>query len=490
VIDKFRQLARSSLTYGAGNYGVKLVGFFLIPVYTRYLLPADYGILALVSAFNRILFILLNVGQSTALFRFYYDHDEPEARARVIAASLWVVLLYSLPLALVMLALSHVIASTLLGDGALYPLVAIGVLTMGSRVVLRLPFSVMRAQRRDTAYASWNLTRTALSAGLAILFVVGLEMGVRGVLLSALAAEVVLLTCLVSIVIKTLRIGWTPEQTQAQLWFGLALVPAGLSAFIMDLSDRLFLRWYATMDDVGLYSLGYRFGEIIFFVVTAIQLAWPQFVFGNRKLKEAPRLYAYASTYYVAGLLFLVLGLSLLAPEVIAVMTTPAFQGAAVVVPIVAMAGLCQGICSIGSIGIMFQKRPIVRAYAIATAAVLNLGLNYLLIPRYGMLGAAWATVLSFIVQATLLVWAALRYYPVPYQWGRFTQLFITAAVVYGLGWLLPHAPVVITLAMKALVLAAFPAALWVLGFFEPAELRQVQQLGTSIIHRLRPARG
>ena len=118
MIDKLRQLGRSSLIYGAGNYGVKLVGFFLIPVYTRYLTPADYGVLALVATFNRILFVFLNLGQSTALFRFYYDHDEPEGRERVIAGSLWIILLISLPVALAVLTLVRPTAQLLLGSSA------------------------------------------------------------------------------------------------------------------------------------------------------------------------------------------------------------------------------------------------------------------------------------------------------------------------------------------------------------------------------------
>ena len=75
MIEKLTGLAKSSLIYGLGNYGVKLVGFLLIPVYTRYLAPADYGVMAMVSSFGQALFIFLNLGQSTALFRFYYDDD-------------------------------------------------------------------------------------------------------------------------------------------------------------------------------------------------------------------------------------------------------------------------------------------------------------------------------------------------------------------------------------------------------------------------------
>jgi O-antigen/teichoic acid export membrane protein len=262
-----------------------------------------------------------------------------------------------------------------------------------------------------------------------------------------------------------------------------------LASFVLELSNRFFLKHYASMEDVGLYSLGYRFGEIIFFVVTAIQLAWPQFVFSNRRSERAPELYAYATTYYMAGLLFLVLGLSVLAPEVIRVMATPAFHGAAVVVPLIALSGLFRGLYAVGTVGILLRKRPIVRSVALIVAALVNVGLNYLLIPRYGMMGAAWATLIAFVVQTIILVTVSLRYYPIPYQWGRVALLFIAAGGVYAACSFLPPASEMMTVVFKLGLLASFPIVLWLLRFFESTELDYAQQLATSLLRRVSPSR-
>jgi hypothetical protein len=131
-----------------------------------------------------------------------------------------------------------------------------------------------------------------------------------------------------------------------------------MAGFTLDLSDRFFLRHYSSLEQVGLYSLGYRLGEIIFFVTAAVQLAWPQFVFANRKAPNAKELFSYATTYYLAGMLFLVLGLSAVAPELVHLMAAPEYRAAAPVVPIVALAGLCEGLRYVVTIGIAYQKRP------------------------------------------------------------------------------------------------------------------------------------
>src|SRR6185295_18738050 len=223
-----------------------------------------------------------------------------------------------------------------------------------------------------------------------------------------------------------------------QLTFGLALVPGAMAGFTLDLSDRFFLRHYSNLEQVGLYSLGYRLGEIIFFIVAAVQLAWPQFVFANRKSPQAKQLYSYATTYYLTGMLFLVLGLSALAPEIVAIMAAPRYAAAAPIVPWIALSGLCEGIRYVLTIGIMFQKRPIIRSMGMGGAALVNVVLNILLIPPYGMMGAAWATLAGFVTLIAIELTVSHRFYPIPYQLGRFAKLGAVVAILYVASGLVP----------------------------------------------------
>ena len=125
MIDKFRTLLGNTLIYGLGNYGVKLIGFLLIPLYTRYLSPSDYGVIALVAMYSQVMFVLMNLGQGFSLFRFYYDKDSDEARERVVAAAMWIVLLFALPLASIPLLFSGPLAATILGDSKLWYLLIV-----------------------------------------------------------------------------------------------------------------------------------------------------------------------------------------------------------------------------------------------------------------------------------------------------------------------------------------------------------------------------
>jgi O-antigen/teichoic acid export membrane protein len=170
-------------------------------------------------------------------------------------------------------------------------------------------------------------------------------------------------------------------------------------------------------------------------------------------------------------------------------MAAPAFQRAATVVPIIALAYLCEGLCYIATIGIMLQRKPIIRSTAAIVAALVNLALNVLLIPTYGMMGAAWATLAAFAVQMVLQVGVALRYYPIDYQWNRAARVFGLALAVYFVGLLVTPASLVVAVVAKTLLLASFPVALWAVGFFEESELERVRQLGLGLRKRLVPSR-
>src|SRR3972149_18788 len=160
MFEQIRRLVSHVLVYGFGNVGNRLVGFLLIPVYSRYLTPEDYGVLALVAMFSEILFTLMNMGQSSALFRTYFAHDDPERRETVLSTSLWLVLTLSFPVGLLALVLSKPLGGLLTGSPAYTVWVMLGIGGIAFKTLLRLPFSVLRAREESRRYAGFALVQT------------------------------------------------------------------------------------------------------------------------------------------------------------------------------------------------------------------------------------------------------------------------------------------------------------------------------------------
>jgi O-antigen/teichoic acid export membrane protein len=471
MLSKFRTLLGHTLIYGLGNYGIKIVGFLLIPLYTRYLDPTDYGVMALVSMYTQAMFICMNLGQSVSLFRFYYDHDDEESRQRVVAAALWIVLLFAVPLAAIPFLFPGTLSRWLLGDETLWFLMWIATGTVLAKVLLRMPFSIMRAKDQSKRYAVWSLARNALATILAVVLVAGFHMEATGVILSQFIGEVIMCALLTGMTFKMLRVGFHWKDIKEQLVFGLPLVPAGIAAFGMDLTNRWFLKHYYSVADVGIFSLGYRFGEILTFVVTAFQLSWPQFLFSHRKDANAPEIYAHMTNYYLASILFLWLGISAFAPELIRIMATPAYYEAAYLIPIISLAMALDGMAFMFNIGQLFAKKTIYRSVTVCTAAVVNLGLNFLLIPRYGMKGAAWATFAGFAVQAGVTLSLSQWLYPIKYRYDRLILATGVALGIYFVSLASPFDSLVLQLAVKALLVTLYPIILLGAGYFDPPDV-------------------
>jgi O-antigen/teichoic acid export membrane protein len=484
MFEQIKRLGTHVVIYGFGNAGTRIVGFLLIPLYSRFLTPEDYGVLALVSMFGQLLYTVTNMGQSGALFRTYLLHDDPGARDTVITTSLWLIMVLSFPVGLLALALAKPTGWLLSGSSAYTSWVVLGVAGVMFKTLLRLPLSVLRAKEKSRRYSVATCAQTIITIVLAILFVVGLHLGGRGVLLSQLVAEILLCVWLLPGMLKGLRLTFSRRDARDLLGYGLAITPAPVLSFLLHLSDRYILRHFASVGVVGVYALGYRFGEILYFVILAFELAYPQFLFAHLKNPDAPKLYARVCTYYVAVAGSAWLAVSLFAEPAVKIMAHAAYHDAYRVIPWIAGAYLLQGIGWVCSIGLGVHKLVRYRLMISATAVVSNLGLNLWLIPQYGLMGAAVAALASLVVQCTLQIVVGYRVFPVPYEIGRIARLAAVGAGVYAVGNLVDWGSLTAAIAGKTLLLAMAPLLLYATGFFERGEVTRARDLVSGFRQR------
>jgi O-antigen/teichoic acid export membrane protein len=489
MFQKIKTLLNHTLVYGFGNSGTRMIGFFLIPLYTRYLTPADYGVLALVGMLDQLLFIVMNMGQSHAVFRTYFSHENASDRETVLATSLWLNFTLSLPVGLLALLLSAPLGRLLTGSPDYTVWVMIGIGAVAFKSLGRLPFAVLRAREQSRRYASFSFARTGIALSLAIVFVVGLHLGGRGVLLSQLCAELVLCVVLIPLTLRGSSLKFSRRDAADLLGYGVYLLPSGLLSFLLNLSDRYFLRHFSSLAVVGLYALGYRFAEILAFVMAAFQLAWPAFLFSNRTSPDAPALYARVFTYVLAVGGFIWLALALLAEEILGLMAAPAFREAYRVVPLVAGAFLFEALTWVGNVGMPMHRKVKYRPLILAVVAAVNVGLNFLLIPRHGAIGAAAAFLAGYIVRFVLEVSVGYQLYAVPYEYRRILRLALVGASIYWLGSTVPWGSIWVSLPAKLFLLLLAPLTLYASGFFERDEVgrlrgsfRKVRRWSTALL--------
>jgi O-antigen/teichoic acid export membrane protein len=461
-----RHLFTHSLVYGTADVVSNLVNFLLVPLYTAYLSTTDYGNLALLLLFGTLAKILCRLGLDAGFFRIHYDLESEDER-RLLAGT---VALFGGGVGVLFLGgvgLSAPILTRLLfgasGPPSRWVALVAAEVVLGSLAFV--PLNLLRIEDRSKLFSALSLLRHGANTVLKILLL-RRGLGVEGVLWSDLLATGLFALSLLPVLVPRARWGFSVSLLREALGFGLPKVPHGLLIQVQNLADRKILDLFVSRAEVGLYQMGYTFGMGVKFALSAFEPAWGPFVYSHAGRPDGPRVLARVATYAFAVFAGTALAVAVLGPDLLVLMTprNPAFRAAAPLIPVVALAYLFHGAFLLGSIGIGIERKARYYPLITAVAAATNVAGNLLLIPRCGVMGAAWATVLSYAVTAGLGFVFSHRLYPLPFQWRRIFLVAGWALVIWAATLLLPAAlwP---GLALRALALLAFPVALLVTGF-------------------------
>jgi O-antigen/teichoic acid export membrane protein len=465
------RLGRHSLIYGLGGLVSRILAVFLLPLYTRYLDREDLGQVGIVVALSAVAVTILRLGISSAFFRFYFDDEDDASRRLVVRTSFW----FTLAMGLAGLALALLVAgpaADVLGleDARLVRAAGVGVL---AQMVYEQQTALFRAEERSTAFVVASLSNVAVTIAATVLLVVVWEQGALGVVVGNLTGTLAVTVALVAFVHREqLGRGFSRPLLREMNRFGMPLVPAALALIVVNFSDRFFLVHLADLEEVGLYEIGVRIASAMVLLLTAFRTAWPAFAYSIRDDGEARRTYAYVLTYLVVIASWLALALGLLAPWLVRLLATPEFYGGSRVVAPLAFGTVAYAAYIVMAIGVGRAKRTQFNWAITGAAAALNVALNLVLIPPYGMTGAAAATVASYSLMLLLMTWYAQRVFPVQYQWRRVLTAAAAAVALLVAGKVLDTG-----FAVSLLLAAAYPVALGLLGFYLPDERARLRAL-------------
>jgi O-antigen/teichoic acid export membrane protein len=474
---ELRRLGKHSAIYGLGGLVSRILAVLLLPLYTRYLSPSDYGKVETLIALTTVIGIALRMGIHSAFFRFYFDSSEPSARLRVLRTSFWFTMAMATAGLVGGLLLAAPISDVLFGSSDDSELVIAAFVGLWAGMNYEQLTSLFRVEERSVAFVSASLANIFLTIGATLLLVVALDKGPTGVIVGNFTG---------TLIVYVVLIGYRREQLGLELdrgllremnRFGLPLVPTALFLWVTNFSDRLFLVRLADTTEVGLYSVGVRIASAMVLLLTAFRLAWPAFAYSIEDDREARRTYAFVLTYVVLVTTWVATGLALLSPWIVEWIAAPAFEESSRVVGPLAFAAVAFAGYIVVAIGVGRAKRTQFNWVVTGAAAAVNVALNLVLIPPYGMMGAAIATVAAYSTMFVGMIWWSQQIYPVPYQWRRVVTAAAAGIVLVTAGKLAGGGlPVALPLAL------VYPLVLLPLGFYLPAERR-------AISGRLRPAR-
>lgn len=435
--EKFKQLGKESLIYGVSGMLQKFIAVLLVPLYWNVFPPDEMGHVALVVTVVTLLGAFAVLGMDSAAHTWFWQSEDDVDRRTTMATWFWCQMAVSLLLGGALALLARQVSALISGDEGAAPLLRLAAATLPLNVAGGVLTNYFRLCRRAIATLWFALGSALLLVSLNLLFILILHWGTPGFFLAQIAAGACSTLAGLWFLRHTIhpRLAKLPRLRE-MLRFALPLMPVALGLWVMGLSDRLFIRKFLDIGEVGLYDAGARLATAVAMVTGAFTTAWGPFALSMQRQPNAPALYARAMLLYLAVGGAMVAAVALFTPEALMILAKPAYMGAAPVVGILCLGVLANGLATIASTGLSLAKKSAPIAFAVFIAAGVSVLFNFLLIPLFGKAGSAWASGISWMVYAAFIFRRAQRIHLLPYDLRRALAI---GALLTGTVLLAPH---------------------------------------------------
>ena len=451
------RVGKHALIYGLGIVLTKAVSFVMLPIYTRFLTPADYGVMELIAMTLDVISNVAGAYLAIGIFRFYYKAETDEERASVVStACLMLAMTFATAGAGTFLAADRL--STLVFDSAEHaPLIRLAAGSLALDGLAITPLAFVRLREWSTLFVFVQLVKLTLQVGFNLLFLVYLDMGVRGVFISNLIANGVIGLGLFGFVLSRVGFRLSGSVLSDLVRYGVPLVATQFATFIATFGDRYFLQDAGDSTVVGLYSLAYQFGFLLAAVgYMPFEMIWEPVRFDVARRDDRDAVYSRAFIYLNLMLITMAVGLALFIKDILYLMTTPAFYPAASFVPLILVAYVFQGWTGFQDVGIHIKERTVLITIANWVAAGVAVVGYAIFIPKYLGMGAAGVTVVAFFVRYFGIYVFSQRLWRVEYDWKPVFQIIALGLVTVAIGSQIPAETWWISIPAKAVLGLAF----------------------------------
>jgi len=403
-----KKLLKEGVVYSVGPILEKLIGIVLIPIYTAYLTPSDYGVLQYIITIGAFFIPVIGAGLATSFWRFRSDDnlDQGEVALHVVLGQLMVGTCVVIGMVFVYFNAYNTTVGFLL---------TVYIVSRALMVVYQCTLLVLQAHHRVYFYLFLSVAYATSLALSSIVFIVLFELNYSGVIYSAFSVTLLFSVFFSWPLIKEVKWSFSWKLFKEIFKYGIPLAYANMAAIVITFSDVIFLKWLATDYEVGLYSFGYKFAMLVnVFLVTSFFKSWNPMRWEIYKKKNGKeifnRVYEGLLTLLPFFALLVIAGSVLLASFL---SQNPDYLLGLLIVPVVGGAYVFYAIYYFNIMGILFADKTKYISRIMMGCAGLNLILNYLLIPKYGMYGASVATLISYMCMAALSIVVSQRLYTI-----------------------------------------------------------------------------
>jgi len=477
-----KSVAKHTIIYGVSDMLSRMVGFLMIPLYTHYLTPSDYGTLELLDLTTYVVALFLAMGISQSVVRFYYEYEDVEKKKQVISVALITIWTASVIALAFLTIFAKQISIVVFRSPDYFRLFNIIFVTLVIGLSNEIPLTVMRIEQKSVLFVSISLTKLVLTLSLNILFIVKFKMGVLGILVSGLISASIAGLFLLIYTLRRVKLSYSFSLLSNMLKYSLPLMWSWFGMFVLNYGDRFLLQRLTTLSDVGIYSLAYKFGILPnVLILSPFLMIWAPKRFDLLKEPNAQSIYSVIFTYFMFLELYIGLGIGVLIKDVLKIVADPSFHQAYQYVILIVMAYIIYGAYIYVQFGIHVEKRTKHLAFATLIGAGINVLANFLLIPRINVWGAALSTFIAFTFLLIYIYVPSQKLYHVPYEIARLVKMTVVAAVLYVIAHFINPENIVLSLIVKFSIAFSFPLVLYLTRFYTSRELAKLSEIRKQV---------
>lgn len=431
-----KEFTKDSIVYGLGTAIKKFIGIFLLPFYTRALLPADFGVLDTLGTCVFFISTFLNIGIDSATGYYFFICEDEKEKGRILFTTLVLRLVTVIPM-LVLGFFSTQISLSLFKTTQYTWVVFITCMIVPITLITGEQEFIYRAYRQPWKYNILTIMKSLGSIAAGILLVLMLKYGVLGAQIASLVSSTLIVVfSILTFTRKKYVYQFSWEWVKKLISYGYPLVWAGIASWIFAGSDRFFLLHYKDLTQIGYYSIGNTFSQPILLINAAVQMSYGVLLFSvyskdnTADKKETKNAANETIRIYLFVVMILAVFLSVFGVNLIGFVTTKKYLPGALAIPFLAFAAIASQCVQLTSLGLLLSKKTWYYTLILMIAAAINVLMNFYFIPRYSYFGASFTVFTSNFVYFVLILIASTRFLNVPYAYGSIFASFFSLLAI------------------------------------------------------------
>jgi O-antigen/teichoic acid export membrane protein len=478
MFEQIKRLGADTAIYGVSTVLARLLNFALVPLYANILTTSEFGISANVYSYIGFIIIFYSFGMESSFFRFASAKEIGNEKDNFSTPYLSVAIVSGI-FSILMLIFAEPLTSVFQIDAGLSRIILYTAGILFFDAVVMIPYASLRLQRKAKFFAGTKIFNIVFTVILNVITVYYLRWGIEGIFISNLIASVLTFIFLIPTTMRQLQFSFHKGLMKELLKFGLPIVPVGVSGILLQLVDRPILKLLMNDSAVGIYQANYRLGIFMALITGMFEFAWRPFFLSHAKDPDAKALFSRVMTYYLTMCSVVFLGLSFFLEDIIhhkffgrKYILPPEYWSGLDIVPFVLLSYIFMGIGTNLNAGIQIEKKTKYLFPTSFSGSITKILLTFLLVPVFGIMGAAYATLAGYIMVEVTLFIVVQKFYYIEYEYARIGKLALTVAAAFTIVTVLD-----LNVLMKAGVFILWCAALVFIGFFTSSEMNRLKGL-------------